>query len=164
LLAPASNLLALVIAQPSLLSDAGAEENWLMAPMPAAWQQQAHQAITVMHIHTPDLTAEELWHTLTEELPPESIAPLTKTMEDLGIAPALDEIVRSTRASRLWPEVVNDVTRARLKVDVAQAQEAMAAEMNEENFNRFMALKSQLEALERERSRFYLADPLPSAV
>jgi DNA primase len=163
LLAPAANLLALVVAHPSILTDAGAEENWLMAPMPAAWQLQAHQAITELHINTPDLTAEDLFHTLSEELPAEAIAPIAKSMEDFGIAITVDSITRATRVARLWGQVVNDVNRARLKVDVAAAQTQMAAEMNDDNFARFMALKTQLEALERERVRFYLDDPLPSA-
>ena len=163
LLAPAANLLALVVAHPAILNDAGAEENWLMAPMPAAWQLQAHQAITELHINTPDLTAEDLFHTLSEELPVDTLALIAKSMEDFGIAMNVDSITRETRVARLWPEVVNDVNRARLKVDVAAAQTHMAAEMNEDNFARFMALKAQLEALERERSRFYLDDPLPSA-
>ena len=163
LLAPASNLLALVVAHPSILSDAGAEENWLMAPMPAAWQLQAHQAITELHINTPDLMAEDLWHTLSEEIPADTLALVAKAMEDFGIAIAVDSITRATRVARLWPEVVNDVNRARLKVDVAAAQTLMAAEMNDDNFARFMALKSQLEALERERVRFYLDDPLPTS-
>jgi len=163
LLSPATNLLALVTAQPSLLNDAGSEENWLMAPMPAQWQAQAHSIITELHIATPDLTAEELWHTLVEELPAESVTTISKTMEDFGIGATADEVTRATRAARFWGEVLNDVNRARLKVDCAQAQTQMATEMNDDNFARFMALKAQLEALERERSRFYLEDPLPSA-
>lgn len=160
LLAPASNLLALVAAHPALLNDGGAEENWLTAPMPANWQAQAHRVMTELHIDTPELTASELWHVLNEELPAESVTAIGKAMEDFGIALAIDDITRTTRAAKLWGQVVNDVNRARLKVDCAAAEATMAVEMNEENFNRFMALKSQLEALERERSRFYLDDPL----
>ncbi len=74
----------------------------------------------------------------------------------------MDDTVRYARASRMWGEVVNDLDRARLRAECAEAEAAMAAEMNEENFQRFMALKTQIESIERERSRFYQQDPLPS--
>jgi DNA primase len=163
LLAPASNLLALVVAQPALLMDAAAEETWLHAPMPASWQQQAHQRITELHIDTPAMGVDEMWHALQEELPADSITLIAKAMENLGIQHGVDDTVRGTRVGRLWGEVINDVDRARLKVECAEAEAAMGREMTEENFQRFMALKAQLEALQRERARFYLEDPLPSA-
>ncbi len=163
LLAPAANLLALVAAQPRLLLDAAAEETWLHAPMPAAWQQLAHRRMTELHIESPELADEEVWHTLQEELPAEVLAQLIKTMEAMGVQQAVDETIRATRVSRLWGEVVNDMDRARLKVECSEAEAAMGREMTDENFQRYMALKGQLEALERERARFYLEDPLPSA-
>ncbi len=163
MLAPASNLIALVMAQPTMLLDAVAEETWLHAPMPAAWQQMAHRRITEIHIDAPELADDEMWHALNEELPASTMAQISKTMEDMGVARDVDETIRFTRVGRLWGEVVNDVDRARLKVECAEAEAAMGAEMNEDNFQRFMALKGQLEALERERKRFYLEDPLPNA-
>ena len=163
LLAPAANLVALVAAQPRLLLDAAAEETWLHAPMPAAWQQLAHRRMTELHIESPDLAEEEVWHTLQEELPADVLAHIVKAMDAMGVHRAVDETIRATRVARLWGEVVNDMDRARLKVECTEAEALMGREMNEETFQRFMALKGQLEALERERARFYLEDPLPSA-
>ncbi len=160
LLAPASNLLALAIAAPSLLQNSSAEEIWLHAPMPAAWQQTMHHLITELHIESPLLTSEGLWQTLREESPAESFAAIAKAMETLGIEITKDEIQRESRAQRLWGEVVNDVDRARLRAECAEAETALAGAMNEENFNRLTALKGQLEAIDRERSRFYREDPL----
>jgi DNA primase len=164
LLAPASNLIALVVACPSLLMSSAAEECWLHAPMPASWQQQMHHLITELHIESPTLTTELLWESLREESPAASCAHIIKAMETLGIELESDAIQREGRAQRLWGEVVNDVDRARLKAECAEAEETLAREMNEENFNRLTALKGQLEAIERERSRFYREDPLSGAV
>ncbi len=158
--APASNLMALVIASPAILASAAAEEFWLHAPMPASWQQQLHHLITELHIESPDLSSETLWQALREEAPPESIAAITKAMETLGVELTQDDVQRESQAQRLWGEVVNDVDRARLKLECAEAESTLAQEMNEENFARLMALKAQLEALERERSRFYREDPI----
>ena len=163
LLAPASNLIALVVAQPKLLLDAAAEETWLHAPMPAAWQQLAHRRITEIHIDAPELADGELWHALEEELPPETLANVVRAMDALGVPHSVDETIRGTRVARLWGEVINDVDRARLKVECAEAEAVMGHDMTDENFQRYIALKGQLEALERERKRFYLEDPLPSA-
>jgi DNA primase len=163
LLAPASNMFALVVAQPKLLLDAAAEETWLHAPMPAAWQQLAHRRITEIHIDAPELADGEVWHTLEEELPAETMAHIAKAMDVMGVPRDVDETTRATRVARLWGEVVNDVDRARLKVECAEAEALMGAEMNDDNFQRYMALKGQLEGLERERKRFYMEDPLPSA-
>jgi DNA primase len=164
LLAPASNLLALAIAAPSMLQNSSAEEIWLHAPMPAQWQQVMHHLITELHIDSPQLTSEGLWQTLREESPAESFAAIAKAMETLGIEIDKDEIQREGRAQRLWGEVVNDVDRARLRAECAEAEAALAGEMNEENFNRLTALKGQLEAIDRERSRFYREDPLSGAI
>ncbi|MBX9727141.1 MAG: hypothetical protein K2X09_07735, partial [Rickettsiales bacterium] len=164
LLAPASNLIALVVACPSLLMSSAAEECWLHAPMPASWQQQMHHLMTELHIESPTLTSELLWETLVEESPKESCAHIIKAMETLGIELTSDIIQREGRAQRLWGEVVNDVDRARLKAECAEAEATLAHEMNEENFNRLTALKGQLEAIERERSRFYREDPMSGAI
>ncbi|MEJ0009773.1 MAG: DNA primase [Alphaproteobacteria bacterium] len=163
LLGPASNLLALALAWPPLLSDAAAEEIWLSAPMPAPWQLQAHALITELHIGNPALDAATLWQAVAEELPAEAKAQLSRALINLGMELAVDDTVRSARAVRLWGEVVNDVDRARLKAECAEAEGTMAREMTEENFQRFMALKAQLESIERERSRYYQQDPLPAA-
>ncbi len=164
LLMPASNLIALVVACPSLLMQSAAEECWLHAPMPASWQQQVHHLITELHIESPNLTSESLWQTLCEEAPKESCTQIVKAMETLGIELSKDTIQREGRAQRLWGEVVNDVDRARLRAECAEAEAELARELNDENFNRLMALKAQLEAIDRERSRFYREDPLSGAI
>ena len=160
MLLPATNLMALVIASPAILASAAAEEFWLHAPMPASWQQQLHHLITELHIESPDLSSETLWQALREEAPPESIAAITKAMETLGVELTQDDVQRESQAQRLWGEVVNDVDRARLKLECAEAESTLAQEMNEENFARLMALKAQLEALERERSRTLPYEPV----
>ncbi len=160
---PAAKLLALVMSQPRILLDAMAEEMWLHAPMPEDWQQTVHRRITELHIEAPDLADMEVWHTLLEELPGAVTAPLIKAMEALGVQRSVDETIRATRVSRLWGEVVNDLDRARLKLECAEAQALMEEELTEARYERYMALKGQLVALERERARFYLEDPLPSA-
>ena len=108
--------------------------------------------------------SQQVWQTLCEELPKESCESVRKAMETLGIELEKDEIQRESRAQRLWGEVVNDVDRARLRAECAEAESALAREMNEENFNRLTALKGQLEAIDRERSRFYREDPLSGAI
>ena len=163
LLNPASNLIALVVAMPSLLNDAAAEEVWLAAPMPAVWQQKLHQLITEMHIDNPSLTAAHLWQTVSEELPEESRQQIVKALHGLGIELAMDDTQRFALANRLWAEVVNDVDRARLKAECAEAEALLAREMNEENYERFMALRVQLDHLEKERVRFYRQDPVIQA-
>ena len=160
LLTPANNLMALVIACPSLLMDGTAEEFWLHAPMPAPWQQQMHHLITELHIASPELNSPLLWQTLGEEAPKESLAHLLRAMETLGVDLSHDDIQRDSRAQRLWGEVINDVERARLKGECAAAEAALATEMTEENFARLTTLKHQLEEIDRERSRFYREDPL----
>lgn len=165
LMVPATNLLALVMAHPALLMDAGAEEFWLHAPMPAPWQQELHNRMTEMHIDSPEpRQAAELMQLMTEEAPKESLAPVVKAMEALGVELAKDEMIRTGRAERLWGEVVNDVERARLRSECVEAEAALAAELTEENLTRLTTLKSQLEAIDRERSRFYQQDPLSGAV
>lgn len=162
LLAPASNMMALVVAHPPLLNDASAEECWLHAPMPAPWQQRLHQLITELHIDAPELSSEQLWQSLTEEATAEARAAITRALVALGIDLGMDDTVRITRAQMLWGEVLNDVDRARLRAECSEAEAIMAGEMTQENFERYILLKQQLEALERERARFYQQDPLPS--
>ncbi len=163
LLAPATNLLGLVIAWPPLLEDASAEEFWLHAPMPASWQQKLHHLITELHIESPQLASADLMQALNEEASAESLAVVAKAMAGLGIDLAKDDLVRSGRAQRLWGEVVNDADRARLKAEILEAEQALAAELNDENFSRLTQMKAQLEAIDRERSRFYREDPLTAS-
>lgn len=160
MLAPATNLMALVVASPSLLATGQAEEFWLHAPMPAPWQQQLHHLITELHIDSPELTCASLWQAVREESPAETVAAIAKAFEALSIKLDADDIEREGRAQRLWGEVVNDVDRARLKAECAEAEQQLAHAMTEENFERLTQLKAQLESLERERSRFYREDPL----
>lgn len=163
MLSPASKMMALAIAYPALLNDGAAEEIWLHAPMQAPWQQTLHQLITELHISTPELSSEQLWQTLQEEAAAEAKTAMLRALDELGVDLAMDDTIRITRAQVLWGEVVNDLDRARLRAECAQAEALMASEMSQENFERFMALKQQLEGLERERARFYQNDPLPSA-
>ena len=163
MLQPATNLMAIVVASPAILLNSAAEEFWLHAPMPAPWQQRMHHLITELHIENPTLATAGLWQTLREESPEESIAAVARAIEQLGVELGQDDIAREGRAQRLWGEVMNDVDRARLKAECAEAEATLAAEMNEENFERLMALKAQLEAIERERSRYYRQDPLTGA-
>lgn len=163
LLAPAGNLIALVMAQPGLLREGLVEDIWLNAPMPAEWQRIAQRRITELHIDSPDLPEEEIWHTLQEELPPEVMVQVVKAMQALGVQRELDQTLRYSRVSRLWGQVVNDLDLARVKTELGEAEAQMGAAMTDDNFQRYMALKSQLESLERERARFYLDDPLPNA-
>ncbi len=162
-LAPTSNLMALVIAHPPLLNDGSAEELWLGAPMQAPWQQHLHQLITELHISSPELTSEQLWQAVQEEASAETKAAMARALEHLGIDLTMDDTMRITRAQAMWGEVINDIDRLRLKGECAEAEAALANEMTQENFERFMALKQQLEARERERARFYQNDPLPAA-
>ena len=161
LLVPASNLLAIVVAHPALLTDGSAEEFWLHAPMPAPWQQQLHHLITELHIEAP-LNSVELMRSLEEEMPKETIVDLLRVMEDFGIDLAKDEMVRTGRAERLWGQVINDVERARLHVELTEAQAALTADLTEENLAWLTTVKAQIEANDRERSRFYREDPLVS--
>ncbi len=163
LITPATNLMALVLAWPPLLMDSAAEEFWLHAPMPAPWQQQLHHLMTEMHIESQQLKSSDLYQMLAEEAPQESLATIEQAMKALGIDLAKDEIIRSGRAQRLWGEVVNDADRARIRAEIVEAQTALAGEMNEENFERLTQLKLQLEAIDRERSRFYREDPLTAS-
>lgn len=159
---PAGNLLALAIACPALLREAAAEEFWLHAPMPASWQQQLHHLITEQHISQEVLTSEALWESLGEEADGEALASVITAMGKLGIELSHDEFVRYARAQRLWGEVVNDVSRAQVKAECSAAEAALAQEMNEENLERLTSLKAQLDAIDRERSRYWREDPLTS--
>jgi hypothetical protein len=137
-----------------------AEEFWLHVPMPAPWQQQVHHLITELHIENPELTSAGLWQTLSEEAPREACEAITKALDALAVELSLDDVTREGRAQRLWGEVVNDVDRARLKAECAEAEAELAHALTDENFQRLTHLKAQLESLERERSRFYREDPL----
>lgn len=160
---PATNLIALVMAWPQVLADGAAEEFWLCAPMPADWQQQLHHLITELHIDTPELSAEALTRALAEETSATPLLVVQQAMAALGVEITQDEMLRSGRVQRLWPEVIGDVDRARLKVEITEAEKALASDMSEENFTRLTQFKAQLEALERERSRFYQQDPLTAS-
>jgi hypothetical protein len=81
---------------------------------------------------------------------------------DLGITRAPDETMRVMMAQRLWPEVMNDIDRLRLKADITEAQQAYETELSEENHRRLIDLKTQLDIVERERTRFYREDPVAS--
>jgi len=147
-----------------MLLHSAAEEIWLHAPMPAAWQQQMHHLITELHIASPSLTSEMVWQSVREESSAEACHAIERAMVTLGVDASKDDIQRDSRAQRLWGEVVNDVDRARLRAECAEAEAALAQTMTDENFQRLTTLKSQLEAIDRERSRFYREDPLSGAI
>lgn len=161
LLQPVAKLVALVITYPSLLQDGNAEEAWLSIPLPSAQLMKLHQCITAAHIEFPYLTPEGLAETLREECADDMKAIQTALM-DLGITRAPDETMRVMMAQRLWPEVMNDIDRLRLKADITEAQQAYETELSEENHRRLIDLKTQLDIVERERTRFYREDPVAS--
>ena len=100
---------------------------------------------------------------MSEEGSADATAAMRRAFDHLGIDPGMDDTVRIGRAQVLWGEVVNDVDRLRLRGECAAAEALLASDMTQENFERFMALKQQLDSLERERARFYQNDPLPAA-
>jgi hypothetical protein len=54
--------------------------------------------------------------------------------------------------------VVDDIQRLRLNADIAAAQRAYEENLSEENQQLVLDLRQQLEALERERTRYYRED------
>lgn len=162
LVQPVAKLIALVITYPSLLQDGNAEEAWLSIPLPSPALMKLHQCITQAHIEFPYLTVEGLAETLREECA-ENLKFIQSALMDLGITRAPDETMRVMMAQRLWPEVMNDIDRLRLKADITEAQQAYETELSEENHRRLIDLKGQLDMVERERTRFYREDPVASS-
>lgn len=160
LIQPVAKLMALVVTYPSLLQDANAEEAWLSVPLPSAPLAHIHQRITEAHIEYPALTVEGLSDILVDEKV--DMKPIASALMDLGITRAPDETMRVMMAQRLWPEVMNDIDRLRLKADITDAQRAYESELSEENHRRLIDLKTQLDLVERERTRFYREDPVAS--
>lgn len=160
LVQPVAKLIALVVTYPSVLQDGNAEEAWLSVPLPSPQLARMHQRITEAHIEYPALTVEGLADILREEAI--DMKPIQTALMDLGVARAPDETLRVMMAQRLWPEVMNDIDRLRLKADIAEAQQAYEAELSEENHRRLIDLKAQLDLVERERTRFYREDPVAS--
>lgn len=158
LVTPVAKLIALVVTHPPLLQDANAEEAWLSVPLPSVPLAKLHGRITEAHIEYPALSAQALEEMLREETL--ELKPIEAALKDLGIARAGDEAGRVMLAQRLWPEVMNDIDRLRLKADIAEAQRAYEAELSEENQQRVIDLKTQLDLVERERTRFYREDPV----
>ena len=157
LVMPVAKLIALVVTCPDLLQDAHAEEAWLTAPLPSAALARLHQRITEAHIEHPALSVEGLGAILEEECR-EELAALKTARDVMGIARTADVDERVALAQRLWCEVVDDIRRLRLKADIAAAQRAYEENLNEENQQLVLDLRQQLEALERERTRYYRED------
>lgn len=162
LIAPVAKLIALVITYPSVLQDANAEEAWLSVPLPTAPLTKLHQRITEAHIEYPALSVEGLREILDEECAEEQ-KHVQNALSDLGIARAPDETLRVMMAQRLWPEVMDDIDKIRLRAEFKEVEAEMATAMTDEVFSRYLALKQQLESLERERTRFYREDPVQAA-
>ncbi|MFO0110068.1 MAG: DNA primase [Alphaproteobacteria bacterium] len=157
LVMPVAKLIALVVTCPDLLQDAHAEEAWLASPLPSGALARLHQRITEAHIEYPALSATGLGAMLEEECR-EDLAVLKTALDVLGIARAADANERITLAQRLWREVVDDIQRLRLNADIAAAQRAYEENLSEENQQLVLDLRQQLEALERERTRYYRED------
>lgn len=158
LVGPASALLALALSHPALLDDGAAEEAWLHAPMPESWQQDLHRRITEHHIAERDAGAGALTQLLRDEAPLEAREAMARATSKLGLA-QLGEAEAAARAQALWPQILTDLDRARLQIECAQAQSDLAQSLTEENMQRLTQLQFQLEALERERTRYYREDP-----
>jgi len=158
LMPPLSKLLALVMTHPALLAEASAEEAWLCLPVSPGWQQHAHQRMSEFLMLYPDADHSAVMQHMREELPPEAMNKLLAALHEMGIDPAMDETMRALHAEKLWPEILNDMHRVTLQAEFVVAEAELARDMSEENFKRMVTLKSQLEALERERSRFYRED------
>ncbi|MFZ4125787.1 MAG: DNA primase [Rickettsiales bacterium] len=158
LVTPVAKLIALVMTHPPLLQDANAEEAWLSVPLPSVPLAKLHGRITEAHIEYPALSAQALDEMLREDAL--EIKLIEAALKDLGIARAGDEAGRVMLAQRLWPEVMNDIDRLRLKADIAEAQRAYETELSEENQQRVIDLKTQLDHVELERTRFYREDPV----
>jgi hypothetical protein len=154
---PVAKLIALVVTCPDLLQDAYAEEAWLASPLPSGALARLHQRITEAHIEHPALSVAGLGAMLEEECR-EDLAVLKTALDVLGIARAADANERITLAQRLWREVVDDIQRLRLNADIAAAQRAYEENLSEENQQLVLDLRQQLEALERERTRYYRED------
>jgi DNA primase len=161
LVLPVAKLVALVVTHPSLLQDANAEEAWLSVPLPSPALTKLHQRITEAHIEHPALSADGLAEMLREDA--FDLKPIDAALKDLGIARAPDETMRVMMAQRLWPEVMDDIDKIRLKAEFKEVEAEMAGDMTDEVFNRYLALKQQLESLERERTRFYREDPVQAS-
>jgi DNA primase len=157
LVMPVAKLIALVVTCPDLLQDAHAEEAWLASPLPSGALARLHQRITEAHIEHPALSVAGLGAMLEEECR-EDLAVLKTALDVLGIARAADANERITLAQRLWREVVDDIQRLRLNADIAAAQRAYEENLSEENQQLVLDLRQQLEALERERTRYYRED------
>jgi DNA primase len=143
---PVAQLMALVITCPNLLSDPHAEEAWLALPLPSAALTRLHQCITEAHIEQSALSAEALRAQLEEECPGE-LATLAPAFDTLGLPRAADAEERILLAERFWPELVDDLHRLSLKADIAAAERALAEDLNEENHQRLLDLKQQMEQL-----------------
>jgi DNA primase len=161
LMAPMSKILALVMVHPALLEEATAEEAWLCLPVAPGWQMQAHQRMGEFLMLYPGAGHTALMQHVYEELSPEAASKLNTALHEMGIDGALDDDTsRVLQAEHLWPEILNDISRITLQAEFSIAEAELARDMTDENFKRMVTLKAQLEALERERSRFYRDDAM----
>lgn len=157
--APLARMLALVVLEPQLLEDASAEEAWLCAPVTLPLQQKLHRAVSEILFGDPEILPHSLWAQLRDDVP-EALPMLEKAALAMGFKLHAEAVDQPLNASRLWPQVMNDVSRVQLEGEFKEAEQALAHDMTQENFERLALIKKQLDALNAERTRLYREDPL----
>lgn len=151
-----TKLCALASWYPPILADGARENAWLSLPSPLAWHSRLQHAV---------LDLAHNWDAQSAAKPIDGLSEIViKALNDAKTALRLDNkadaIERGLMASRLWPELMNDVQRMMLMADIQQAEQMLAQEMNSAHFERLTELKAQLDHLQRERSIFYGQDPV----
>jgi DNA primase len=157
---PVEKLLALALADPSLIQEGSAQESWLLAPASEGAHDAIHQAITVAVTEGVAISHDTLSAYLQDTLDPAHYGVLTRAMASLGITPKMDEMGRKMHAARLWPEVLNDIHLIRLRAELKQAEQELAVDCSEENMARWHMFRAQVDAVQQERSKFYQEDPV----
>jgi DNA primase len=157
--APLARMLALVVLEPQLLEDASAEEAWLCAPVTLPHQQKLHRAVSEALFADPEILVHNLWSQLRDDVP-EALPMLEKAALAMGFKVHAEAADQPLNAARLWPQVMNDVSRVQLEGEFKEAEQALAHDMTQENFERLALIKKQLDALNAERTRLYREDPL----
>ena len=109
------------------------------------------------------MDSEGMAEHLRECLQPEHYKTLVKAQEALGIPASMDVTSKKMHAARMWSEVLNDIHLIRLKAELKQAEQDLAANCSEENLERWQMFRAQVDSVQMERSKFYQEDPLPNA-
>jgi DNA primase catalytic core len=158
---PTTKLLALVLWYPPILKEGDIENNWLDMALSANWQAGIHAALLDMaHAPIAQEAVQNRVVALKQIADIAAVQRVVRALEALGLPNNADQATRHLVAHKLWPELMNDLQYARLKSDIHITQMALARQMNEDEFKRLSLLQRQLEALQRERSAYYNADPL----